>query len=121
MQISLLIGVSIFSIVMPVACFWYICDLCIEIGLSVKRTTQAGPTCCRPPLCVAVQKQHPLNLVNMLLLPCKKYRPKGLEELDKECSALGYAMQAGQPELVEAVSTSQVPASAVAHQGSRLV
>ncbi|DBB16378.1 TPA: hypothetical protein ACH3X3_014672 [Trebouxia sp. C0006] len=59
--------------------------------------------CAKPPLCVAVQKQHPLNLVNMLILPSKKYRPKGLEELDKECSALGYAMQAGQPELVKAI------------------
>ncbi len=45
----------------------------------------------------------------MLILPSKKYRPKGLEELDKECSALGYAMQAGQPELVKAVSTFPHP------------
>ncbi len=57
----------------------------------------------------------------MLILPSKKYRPKGLEELDKECSALGYAMQAGQPELVKAVSTSHIPAFALAYQGSRLV
>ena len=49
---------------------------------------------CRPPLCLAVQGQTSLELVQCLLLPCKRQRlPLGVDEQEKGKSALGFAMQ----------------------------
>jgi hypothetical protein len=61
---------------------------------------------CRPPLCAAVGSQKPLELVNLLILPCKTYRSGlGVGELEKKASALAYAMLSGQHDIVNAVST----------------
>ena len=61
---------------------------------------------CRPPLCAAVGSQKALELVNLLMLPCKVYRSGlGVGELEKNASALAYAMLSGQHDVVEAVST----------------
>lgn len=60
---------------------------------------------CRAPLCAAVQSQIPMELISMLTVPCKKYRGGlGIGELEKNASALAYAMQLGQHEVVTYVS-----------------
>ncbi len=61
---------------------------------------------CRPPLCAAVGSQNPLELVNLLIVPCKVYRGGlGVGELETKASALAYAMLSGQHDVVKAVST----------------
>ena len=60
---------------------------------------------CRPPLCMAVQAQQPLDLISVLMLPTKKYRiPLGVDEQDRSKSAMCYAMQSGRHDVVKAVS-----------------
>ncbi len=47
-----------------------------------------------------------MELVNLLILPCKTYRSGlGVGELEKKASALAYAMLSGQHDIVNAVST----------------
>lgn len=71
---------------------------------------------CRPPLCAAVGSQEPLELVNLLKLPCKMYRHGlGVGELEKNASALAYAMLSGQHDVVKAVSTQAALLLLAAH------
>ncbi|KAA6421340.1 MAG: hypothetical protein FRX49_08618 [Trebouxia sp. A1-2] len=73
-------------------------QLMLQIDPSLVRQ------CSRPPLCAAVGSQKPLELVNLLMLPCKMYRSGlGVGELEKNASALAYAMLSGQHDVVKAI------------------
>lgn len=58
-------------------------------------------------MCLAVQGQQSLPLIQYLLGPCQQQRPPlGIDEQDKGKSALGYALQSGQnEEVIKTVST----------------
>lgn len=62
---------------------------------------------CRPPLCLAVQGQQSLELIEYLLVPCQQqHPPHGIDEQEKGKSALGYALQSGRnEEVIQTVST----------------
>ena len=63
---------------------------------------------CRPPLCLLLEEGTPvpLDIVDALLDACHDHRQNGIDELHKQMSALGYAMQSGQTEIVDKVGAA---------------
>ena len=66
--------------------------------------------CCRPPLCLLLEQgtSVSLDIVDVLLDPCHDLRQGGIDEMHKQMSALGYAMQSGQTEIVDKVGAASL-------------